>query len=429
MGSTHSAEGQVNAASPVSKELKKKKTCVTDRLQDLFAKYPSPGFGNQSTSYAVKTSEDQTTTDNSSGDEAEAAKAAVLISRERQKQFNKHHQHARPPQYAKGRYFTQNGIANTTPKTGIEQVVERTHLRPSTEDNKAATLGGFAPKKYGGDDMMDGATMDGATVKPADEALWTDFCVTPKIAQALIEDGQPTPLPVQKAVFEEVLRQQMQVVLNAPHAVGKTEALTIAALQVAYTAHRNKEMIMQHYNNAPDGPGSTSPQREFIEPRVIIILTTHDPATKYMRRLHALNSKAELGLDCQLMWDGQPGLCFDADGSYPDIDIAVCCVGRLWDMLQRDILRLSSLKLLIIDEIGADPPEEIDITKEGQQLIDVIQQINEKASSTCGLRIVLAGPKLSQELGDGLMEKIFSKNDATVVHIDCIPGPSIGVRL
>ncbi len=158
------------------------------------------------------------------------------------------------------------------------------------------------------------------------EALpgWDALGLLPSIRRAIVEEGYPTPTPIQREAIPHVLAGR-DVLGVAQTGTGKTAAFAMPILQRLVELGR----------------------RQGTDPRVLVLSPTRELASQIGDSF--ANYGRHTGISRFVIFGGV-GERPQIDRLRQGVDVLVATPGRLLDFLQQGILRLDRLPILVLDE-------------------------------------------------------------------------------
>ncbi|MBV7363515.1 DEAD/DEAH box helicase [Actinomycetaceae bacterium TAE3-ERU4] len=170
---------------------------------------------------------------------------------------------------------------------------------------------------------------DGST-KDLDKKTFTDFGVDPRFAKALAEAGITHPFPIQALTLPVALRRQ-DIIGQAKTGTGKTLGFVLPALSHVFGPQD------EGYDSLPV-PGA---------PQALFVVPTRELA-KQVASDTEIASRGT-GIRTVEIYGGMP---FEPqiEALTRGVEVVVGTPGRLLDLLKRKVLRLSSVKTVVLDE-------------------------------------------------------------------------------
>lgn len=282
------------------------------------------------------------------------------------------------------------------------------HMRNMHEASKAEDESGVAPRTADHKDEAARLFPDNKAATP-----WAEVGVGQELASFLMSTGRPFPNAMQKSLLLRSLLNRSQIVLTVPCDVDRTDALKILAAQSA----KDERSRSQGKPLREIGSTYTSGYRQQMQPTVLILSPTRDFAREITRSLRELVTEAYLDLRVQPFYGGIPYIR-KVDRGFPDIDIALTCVGRLLEQLECGALGLQKLKLFIRNETESIIGDNLDNADE--KLHEILRRVAAGVDDQ-ELRTVLTGPKLSTSLGLQIIRHSLSHKSATIMHLSSPP--------
>jgi len=176
--------------------------------------------------------------------------------------------------------------------------------------------------------------------------LFTDLGLCPALLNAVASNGFTTPTAVQRAAIPPAIAGQ-DILAKAQTGSGKTFAFALPLLQTLAQA------------------GTTKTR----SPRALVLVPTRELAVQVGEALHLLSKTMPESIKVSVVFGGvsiNPQMMALRGGT----DIVVATTGRLLDLIDRNALTLSSVRMLVLDE--ADRMLDLGFSEELQRILALL---------------------------------------------------------
>jgi superfamily II DNA/RNA helicase len=173
---------------------------------------------------------------------------------------------------------------------------------------------------------------------------WDELDIKPDLLRGIYNYGFEKPSPIQRKAIRPIIEGK-DIIAQAQSGTGKTATFTIGALQLV------------NLNNT--------------DPQILVLSPTRELATQTALVMEGIGSMMN-GLIVKTYFGGAPTDNFNRFSSKIKAHVICGCTGKICDMIRRNTIRTSDIKLVILDEA-----DEMLTSGFRDQVHNILQYVNE----------------------------------------------------
>ena len=173
---------------------------------------------------------------------------------------------------------------------------------------------------------------------------WDELDIKPDLLRGIYNYGFEKPSPIQRKAIRPIIEGK-DIIAQAQSGTGKTATFTIASLQLVDLSNTDTQILV------------LSPTRELAAQTALV-----------MEGIGSMMS----GLIVKTYYGGAPADNFNRFSSKIKAHVICGCTGKICDMIRRNTIRTSAIKLVILDEA-----DEMLTTGFRDQVHNILQYVNE----------------------------------------------------
>ena len=173
---------------------------------------------------------------------------------------------------------------------------------------------------------------------------WDELDIKPDLLRGIYNYGFEKPSPIQRKAIRPIIEGK-DIIAQAQSGTGKTATFTIGALQLV------------DLNNT--------------DPQILVLSPTRELASQTALVMEGIGSMMS-GLIVKTYYGGAQTDNFNRFSSKTKAHVICGCTGKIYDMIRRNTIRTSDIKLVILDEA-----DEMLTTGFRDQVHNILQYVNE----------------------------------------------------
>ena len=173
---------------------------------------------------------------------------------------------------------------------------------------------------------------------------WDELDINPDLLRGIYNYGFEKPSPIQRKAIRPIIEGK-DIIAQAQSGTGKTATFTIGALQLINLSNTDPQILV------------LSPTRELASQTALVMEGIGNMMT---------------GLIVKTYYGGAPTDNFNRFSSKIKAHVICGCTGKIYDMIRRNKIRTSDIKLVILDEA-----DEMLTTGFRDQVHDIFRYLNE----------------------------------------------------